>query len=227
MTETLVKVFEALVVIFLEVIMVMLIGRVICLRKIKKAVKQGDMVKYEKMLNSKWYARFVGSDRINLLKAVFYSNKNDYSTALAALAQIDMNQLDEDEKEIFIQVSTSIAIATHHKELFNQLGGVIDEYSKKLSEEKAEELKHEYELNRKLYFKFDPSIIPELEANVEKAEDDKAKGMNEMMLAKAYHLNKDDKKATAALKEAKSLLAGTPYEETIKEMIKKPSLLDN
>lgn len=194
---------------------------------INKAIRKGDRKEYWNLLNSRFANIFIGENRVELLKAVFQANEGSVQKASQLLDKVIPEALDINDRSLYVQLASTVAINTKDARLFTRIGEVIDSIVAQSEGQGVESMKDEYSLMKRLYFEFDESVIPELEEKIAASENIPAKGMLQLMLAKAYHLSGTDKKAAAELKKAKEALAGSEYESYIAQALKDLSVLDN
>jgi len=218
-------------VVFLLVLMaVYFVGSAVYKRKlandISTAMVEGRQEDYEKLLFSKRAVYFLESNSLCLLRANYKASMGDFEEAEKNLKVIRLKKFNFEQKVNYYQTRTMVAMNKKNAEDFL----AIKEELKALEDEKNSEIIkamiRDNDINYRLYFKFDASVIKDLNDNI-KAAEGPAKGVIRMSLAKAYHLNGQDKEAVESLKKAKNELKGSFYEDLIEATLEDLSVMDN
>lgn len=223
-SETSVQIAVLAVVLFA---LVLVIARKWYDKRLKKAIYQSNMVEYGRLLNSRWALILLDPNRISLLRAIYSLDMNDNETGVEQIAKVNYRRLKSNEKGLYVQTASSLAMNLKDQELYQHLGEVIEELSQtEENEVMINQIKNEYQINKKLYFDFDSSVIEDLNQQIQKADSKVNKGMICLSLAKAYHLNHQDQLAKETLRNAEKLLENTKYVDVITEIRKDIRLLD-
>ncbi len=193
--------------------------------KIANAMAKGDQETYQKLLFSKRVLFLLNPNSICLMRGGYCIASNRQEEAEKYLKMVQVKKLPFEQKINYYQTMTMLALNKKDKELYGKIQESLKGMKDQQHSEWIQAMVKENEINFKLYFDFDATVIDELNEQREKNEG-AARGMICMSLAKAYHLNKQKKESTALLKEAQSLLKGTLYEELIVATLKDPSIMD-
>ncbi|MGN1398483.1 MAG: hypothetical protein ACI4WG_00575 [Erysipelotrichaceae bacterium] len=208
-------------------IVLFVVARKVYEQKLRTAIRKNDMVGYGKLLNSFLAIILLEPNRVNLLRAIYSLDMNDSKQADLNLAKVNFRRLKGNEKGLYVQTASTVAMNNKDKKLFAQIKTVIDELEK-TSDDKlmVKQLQQEYSVNKKLYFGFDKTVIEDLNQIIADCDSEMTKGMMSISLAKAYHLNKQDDMAKKTLNNAKAYVKGTSYEKVINDISKNLKSLD-
>lgn len=193
---------------------------------ISTAMIEGRQEDYVKLLFSKRAMYFLEPSSLCLLRASYKSSMGEMEEAEKNLKVVRTKKLNFEQKVNYYQVRTMVAMHKKDEEGFK---AIKTELEALLDEKNAEIVKamiKENDINYRLYFKFDASVIKDLNDNI-KAAEGPAQGVLRMSLAKAYHLNGQDKEAMDTLNKAKNQLKGTFYEDLIDATMNDLSIMDN
>ena len=194
-------------------------------RKMTVALAEGNWQKYEHLLLSRTSALLLRDDTTSLARANSLLARGDVEGCARELRRVDSAGLDFEQKMGYFKTYSMLAINNRDLELHDKLHAQLEKTEDAEHPEAIADLRRENELNRKLYFDFDPTVIGELEEQLRKSAG-QGKGLVYMSLAKAYHLNGDEKLALSNLKSAQKLLRGTAYEDMIRATMDNTSLLN-
>ena len=209
--------FQVALLVVVVFIALFIVSRKIYEQKLRTSIRKGDMEKYGKLLNSFFAVILLEPNRVNLLRAIYSLDINNSKQADLDLAKVNFRRLKGDEKGLYVQTASTIAMNNKDKKLFAQIKSVIDE---------LEKLQQEYKINKKLYFDFDNTVIDDLKEIIDNCDNEMTKGMMSISLAKAYHLNKQDDMAKKTLNKAKEFVKGSSYESVINDISKNLKFLD-
>ncbi|MCI9403350.1 MAG: hypothetical protein HFF04_06725 [Oscillospiraceae bacterium] len=194
-------------------------------RKMTVALAEGEWQKYERLLLSKSSRLLLRDDTTSLARANSLLARGDTAGCKKELRRVDPGTLDFEQKIGYFKTYSMLAINDRDLELHDKIRAELEKTKDEEHRPVIEDLKRENELNRKLYFDFDPTVIQDLEEQL-KGSSGQGKGLVYMSLAKAYHLNGDEKLSLSSLKSAQKLLRGTAYEEMIRATMENTSLMD-
>ncbi len=189
------------------------------------ALQSGDSKRYEKALFSKINLFVLEPNMLFLMRSNYYTSKGQLDEAEKCLKVVHPEKLHFDAAINYYQAMMSFTFSNKDVAKFDKL---IEGLKSRITDENKDFVNAIIEnqnVNRKLYFDFDASVIEDIKKLVE-VNHDEAKGMLYMNLAKAYHLNKDDKQAKESLKQAMSYLKNTPYQKVIESTLNDLSILD-
>lgn len=219
--------FQVALLVVVVFIALFIISRKIYEQKLRTSIRKGDMEKYGKLLNSFLAVILLEPNRVNLLRAIYSLDINNSKQADLDLAKVNFRRLKGDEKGLYVQTASTIAMNNKDKKLFAQIKSVIDELEKTGNEQiMVKQLQQEYKINKKLYFDFDNTVIDDLKEIIDNCDNEMTKGMMSISLAKAYHLNKQDDMAKKTLNKAKEFVKGSSYESVINDISKNLKFLD-
>lgn len=194
--------------------------------QISKAMASGDYETYKKLIFSRRALYFLNPNGIILMRATHCLAIGDIEEAEKHVSAIRVKRLQFDQKISYVQTKSMLALNKKDEAMYDSVKELLDEMLADGKEKNViEALLQEHNQNKKLYFKFDCSVIEDLNKQLKEAKGSN-KGLLYMSLAKAYHLNQQDKLAIDTLNEAKKLLKGSMYEQVIEETIKDLTIMD-
>lgn len=194
--------------------------------QISKAMASGDYETYKKLIFSKRALYFLNPSGIILMRATHCLAVGEIDEAEKHVSAIRVKRLQFDQKVSYVQTKSMLALNKKDEAMYDSVKELLNEMlAEGKQKDVIEALMQEHNQNKKLYFKFDSSVIEDLNKQI-KAAKGSNKGLLYMTLAKAYHLNKQDKLSIDALNEAKELLKGSMYEQVIEETIKDLTIMD-
>ena len=155
--------FQVALLVVVVFIALFIVSRKIYEQKLRTSIRKGDMEKYGKLLNSFFAVILLEPNRVNLLRAIYSLDINNSKQADLDLAKVNFRRLKGDEKGLYVQTASTIAMNNKDKKLFAQIKSVIDELEKTGNEQiMVKQLQQEYKINKKLYFDFDNTVIDDL-----------------------------------------------------------------
>lgn len=218
------------VIIVIAVMVVIWVGSYLYKRRladqISKAMGTGDYETYKKLIFSRRALYFLNPNGIILMRATHCLAVGDIEEAEKHVSAIRVKKLQFDQKISYIQTKSMLALNKKDEAMYDSVKELLDEMLADGTEKEiVEALLQEHNQNKKLSFQFDSSVIEDLNKQLKTAKGAN-KGVLYMSLAKAYHLNKQDKLAVDALNEAKKILKNTMYEQVIDETIKDLTIME-
>lgn len=193
---------------------------------ITKAMTENNFEEFYKLIFSKRAVMFLDPNMLFLLRSSYYVMENNIEEAAKAIKVINPKKLTAQYIPNYYTNKVSVQFAQKDMEAY---GKTLEELRNIKTDENAKMIDMmiaQFEVNRRLNVDFDPKIIKELEEIAEES-DGQNQGVAYLNLAKAYHLNKDEKKCKATLKKAEKLLKDSLYLPMIEEALKDTSILDN
>lgn len=193
---------------------------------ISVAMVEGRQEDYAKLLFSKRAMYFLESSSLCLLRANYKASVGEFEEAEKNIKVVRVKKLNFEQKINYYQTRTMIAMNKKDAEEFVAIKEELKLLEDGENPEIIKAMIKENEINYRLYFKYDSSVIKDLNDNI-KAAEGPAKDVLRISLAKAYYLNGQQKEAIEALNKSKKELKGTFYEDLINATLEDMSIMDN
>lgn len=185
-----------------------------------------DIEKYRKILYSRRAILFLNPNVVNLFKATDQYGQGELELAEKTIRLVQYTKLSTEHLVNYFQLRSMICLdrqdGKEYKELREEIKGIRNEQNA----EAMDAMLKENLINDRLHFHYDVSVIKDLRELIQQS-DESIHGTLLFSLAKAYHLNGQDKEAKDALLKAKEKMVGTVAEELIDSALIDIRILDN
>ena len=185
-----------------------------------------DHEQYQKLLYSKKVMFFLNPNVVCLYRASDQMTQGHLDEAKKYLGMVQLKRANAEQLMTAYQMKSMIAMNQKDKEAYLKIAEDLKAVRNEKNAPVIDSCLKENAINTYLYFDYDPKVISMISKELEKCEGP-AKGRLQMLLAKAYRLNQQDKEAMKALEKAKQLLKGTEMEPLIKSALQDLTILDN
>ena len=183
--------------------LVMIIAKNIYSAKVTSAMAKGDNKQAEKLIFSKLSIFLLNHQMLCMMRASFCMNEERYDEAKRYLNMVKLNKLSLQQTMSFYALKMQLALLSKDCEMAKEVQDDLKSQNEVYESKEIKSMIEDNEIQIALVLDYDSSVIEKLNTRVKLCKNDDEKGLLLINLAKAYHLNHQDKEAESALKRAK------------------------